>query len=51
MPGAQEKLADSLQVLADLQSGGGVAIQSSDLSRTHRERLQRHGFLKQVMKG
>jgi len=47
----QEKLAESLKALRELQEKGGVAVRSRDLSRTDRERLQRHGFLKKVMKG
>ena len=44
-----EKLAESLEALKALQ--GIVAIRSSDLSRTHRERLLQNGFLQEVMKG
>ena len=47
----QEKLAESLEVLRELQERGRVAVRSRDLSRTHRERLQSSGFLKEVMKG
>lgn len=48
----EEKLADSLQVLRQLQiDDGSVAIRSKDLSRTHRERLQENGFIRRVMKG
>jgi hypothetical protein len=47
----QEKLADSLEALEALQSKGIVAVRSSDLSRTNRERLLKNGFLKEVMKG
>jgi hypothetical protein len=47
----QEKLADSLQALETLQRTGVVAVRSSDLSRTDRERLLQNGFLKEVMKG
>jgi hypothetical protein len=47
----QEKLAESLQVLRTLQGQGTVAIRSRDLSRTHRERLVKNGFLQEVMKG
>jgi hypothetical protein len=47
----QEKLADSLEVLEALQKRGLVAVRSSDLSRTHRERLLKGGFLQEVMKG
>ena len=46
-----EKLAQSLEVLKGLQDKGKVAIRSADLSRVHRERLVRNGFLKEVMKG
>ena len=48
---APEKLAASLEALEALQLGGTVAIRSTDLSRTHRERLLNAGFLKEVMKG
>ncbi len=47
----QEKLAESLKALQELQRRGGVAIRSRDLSRTHRERLVKNGFLKKVLKG
>ncbi len=47
-----EKLASSLEVLRSLQGGGGMhAIPSSALTRTHRERLVRSGFLEEVVKG
>ena len=46
-----QKLADSLEALQTLQEQGIVAIRSSDLSRTHRERLVKNGFIKEVMKG
>ena len=46
-----EKLAESLQVLKSLQDQEIVAIRSRDLSRTHRERLIRTGFLQEVIKG
>ena len=51
MPTPQEKLAESLQAVHDLQSRGVVAIRSSALSRTDRERLVANGFLREVMKG
>lgn len=51
MPSASEKLASSLEELESLQSKGMVAIRSKDLSRTHRERLLKSGFLKEVMRG
>ena len=46
-----EKLAGSLKRLKALQDPGIVAIRSRDLTRTHRERLVRNGFLHEVMKG
>ena len=46
-----EKLAESLEVLHALQERGVVAIRSTDLSRTHRERLRDNGFLQEVVKG
>jgi fido (protein-threonine AMPylation protein) len=48
----QERLADSLKELQKLQSENGFAvIRSSDLSRTHLERLAKNGFIQEVMKG
>lgn len=46
-----EKLADSLDELCKLQEGGLAAIRTTDLSRTHRQRLVKNGFLKKVVKG
>lgn len=46
-----EKLATSLEALKALQTEGKVAIRSSDLSRTNRERLLANGFLQEIMKG
>ena len=46
-----EKLAQSLEVLSELQDHGMVAIRSNNLTRTHRERLLANGFLQEVMKG
>ena len=51
MASPHEKLADSLEVLKILQERGVVAVHSSDLTRTHRERLVRNGFLQEVMRG
>jgi len=51
MASPQEKLAESLQILRELQERGVIAVRSSDLSRTHRERLVKSGFLKEVMRG
>ena len=47
----QEKLAESLEALRALQDRGVVAIRAADLSRAHRERLLKNGFLQEVMKG
>lgn len=46
-----EKLAESLEALKSLQDSGAVAIRSRDLTRTHRERLVRQGFLQEIIKG
>ncbi|WP_292436109.1 hypothetical protein [Mesorhizobium sp.] len=46
-----EKLADALAALKVLQDRHIVAIRSTELSRTHRERLLKNGFLQEVMKG
>jgi hypothetical protein len=46
-----ENLASSLEVLKALQNEGVVAIRASRLSRTHRERLAKNGFIREVMKG
>ncbi len=47
-----EKLAESLEILHALQNeNGAAAIRPNDLTRTHRERLLKNGFLLEVMKG
>ena len=46
-----EKLAASLSVLRELQKDGRRVFQSSELSRVHRDRLLKHGFMQAVMKG
>jgi hypothetical protein len=51
MAAPSAKLAESLAVLKTLQDQGRVAIRTGELSRTHRERLLRTGFLRDVMKG
>src|SRR6266581_7381954 len=51
MPKPNEKLAESLAALHQLQKGGRRVFRSDDLSRTHRERLLQNGFLQEVMKG
>lgn len=47
----QEKLAESLGALKELQDRRVVAIRARDLKRIHRERLIKSGFLQEVMKG
>jgi len=51
MTGLNEKLAASLTLLQRLQSRGRRVFRSSELSRAHRERLIKNGFLCPVMKG
>lgn len=51
MPSPNQKLAASLEVLQNLQKEGRRIFKSTDLTRTHRERLMKHGFLKEIMKG
>src|SRR5438045_5315497 len=51
MPAPHEKLAESLDVLKELQQGNRRVFRSDDLSRVHRERLVENGFLQEVMKG
>lgn len=45
-----EKLADSLEALHKLQERKTI-IRTAELSRTHRERLLKNGFLREVIKG
>ena len=47
----EEKLASSIAILRDLQKDGRLVFQSSQLSRVHRERLLKHGLLREVIKG
>lgn len=47
----QENLANSLGELKRLQDDGIVAIRTDQLSRVHRERLVKNGFLKEVYQG
>src|SRR5688572_3489680 len=51
MPSPSENLAASLDALKRIQDQGRVAIRASDLTRPHRERLLKGGFLQEVMKG
>jgi Fic/DOC family len=46
-----EKLAASLEALKIIQDKGITAIKSAELGRTHRERLLKNGFIKEVVKG
>lgn len=46
-----DKLAQSLAALKALQDAKAVAIRASDLTRVHRERLLKNGFIREVMKG
>ncbi|MEP3333183.1 Fic family protein [Sedimentitalea sp.] len=46
-----EKLAASLELLKERQEGLGNVLRSNELSRTHRERLKKAGFLSDVIQG
>jgi len=46
-----QKLAASLSALRELQKDRRRVFQSNELSRVHRDRLLKHGFLQAVMKG
>ena len=45
------KLVDSLRALKAIQDSDQVAIKTEQLSRDDRERLSKHGFIKQVIRG
>lgn len=45
------RLAASLAVLSGLQNSGRRVFQATEITRVHRDRLLRNGFLKEVMKG
>lgn len=51
MPPPSPRLAESLEVLAGLQQDGSRVFPSSALTRTHRDRLRRAGFVTPVIKG
>jgi hypothetical protein len=52
MASPSEKLAQSLELLQQLQNEKGIAVvRANDLSRTHKERLIANGFLREVIKG
>ena len=46
-----EKLAESLSALKQLQDAGQRIFKSSAITRVHRERLMQQGFLREVIKG
>ncbi len=45
------KLAHSLEQFKKLQDNGVIAVQSKMLARSDRERLSKHGFIKEVLRG
>lgn len=51
MATANEKLANSLSALKNLQDGGRRVFQSAELSRVHRERLKQAGFVHEIIRG
>ena len=51
MASPSEKLSASLALFEALQEGGRRVFRSRELTRVHRERLVRNGFLREVMKG
>lgn len=51
MASPSEKLAASLDVLKKIQEKGITAIKSAELGQTHRVRLLKSGFIKDVVKG
>ncbi len=51
MPTPSEKLANSLELLHKIQNRGVTAIKSAELGQTHRERLLKNGYIKEVVKG
>ncbi|MDN5215504.1 Fic family protein [Fulvivirgaceae bacterium BMA12] len=46
-----EKIAESLTKLKALQDANIVAIKESDLTRVHKERLVKNGFIREVIRG
>ncbi|MEI7610010.1 MAG: Fic family protein [Rhodospirillaceae bacterium] len=51
MATVQELLAKSLTELHRIQGGGNLVVRSKDLTDTHRRRLQKAGYLEEVMPG
>ena len=46
-----EKLAASLEIFKALQDKGKIAIKRSELTRTHKDRLLKNGFISEVYSG
>jgi hypothetical protein len=46
-----ERLANSLNVLRELQQSGRRVFQSGEMGRVHRERLLKNGFLQEAVRG
>jgi hypothetical protein len=46
-----EKIAASLEILKALQDKGKIAIKRSELTRTHKDRLLKNGFISEVYSG
>jgi len=46
-----EKLAESLEVLKELQDKDKMVIKTSEISRVHKDRLVKNGFIKEIVKG
>lgn len=51
MATSNDKVATSLEVLRRLQAGGRRVFSSKELSRVHRDRLVRYGYLQRVIDG
>lgn len=51
MASPSNNLANSRALLDALQNEGKTAIRARDLTRSHRERLVKNGFIEEVMKG
>ncbi len=51
MASPSEKLAASLEILKALQDKGKIAIKRSELTRTHKDRLLKNGFISEVYSG
>ncbi len=51
MPPVHEKLAASLEILKTLQDKGQRVFRTVEFPRTHRERLLKTGFLREIIKG